>query len=332
VTRAEPRESLTPRDKMAAMHLLRIGDAPRTVEHSEPLYGCTGCGACSDFCLHKVEPGVVLFSGRAEAEQDGRGHPALAGFVTRFAVHSRRAASRYRALVAREKRPIAAQVAFFPGCAAPAIAPLMLQLSERIGAAYLGVTEGEHGCAGYPLLAAGQPEAFRAHAQRIAQQWSGYARVVVHCPACAWTLRTQYRAYGVSLAPRSEHTTEFLESFIARLPVRRKLPRAFYHDPCYLGRWLGVYEAPRSLARESVDELREFARTRAQAECSGGGGLLPLTMPRAAEAIAEHRLSEMRQSGVATVVTACATCKRQLTRNGITAVDIVELLAKATAD
>jgi Fe-S oxidoreductase len=134
------------------------------------------------------------------------------------------------------------------------------------------------------------------------------------------------------LAPRVEHTTEFLETFIERLPVQRKRPRAFYHDPCYLGRWLGVYEAPRHLARKAVDELREFARARAQAECSGGGGLLPLTMPRTADAIADHRLSEMQRSGVATVVTACATCKKRMTRNGVTAVDIVELLATATAD
>jgi Fe-S oxidoreductase len=237
-----------------------------------------------------------------------------------------------RELVPREKRPLEAQVAFFPGCAAPEIAPSMARLVERIGAAYLGVTEGEHGCAGYPLLAAGQPEAFRAQAERIALQWSGYARVVVHCPACVWTLRTQYRACGISLVPRIEHTTEFLESFIERLPVRQKRPRAFYHDPCYLGRWLGVYEAPRSLARKALDELHEFSRARAQAECSGGGGLLPMTMPRIADAIAEHRLTEVRQAGVDTVVTACATCKKRLSRDGVTAVDVVDLLASAIDD
>ena len=74
---------------------------------------------------------------------------------------------------------------------------------------------------------------------------------------------------------------------------------AFYQDPCYLGRWLGVYDAPRRLAGKAVDELREFSRARNESECSGGGGLLPATMPATARAIAEHRLAEVREAKVA---------------------------------
>jgi Fe-S oxidoreductase len=330
VSNAEARESLTPRDKMATMRLLQLGEVSRTVEQSEPLYGCTGCGACTDFCMHKVEPGQALFRGRAEAERDRRGHPALAGFVARFAEHSRNAASRVRAAVPTEKRPLEAQVAFFPGCEAPEIAQPMLQLAERLGAEYLGVVEGDQGCAGYPLLAAGQPDAFRLHAERVARQLSGYARVVVHCPACAWTLRTQYRAFGVPVTSVIEHTTEFLEAFVERLPIVRKRERAFYHDPCYLGRWLGIYTAPRRLLGKSVEDVREFSRAQHEAECSGGGGLLPVTMPATADAIAEHRLREVNEVGVATVITACATCKKRLTRGKVTAVDIVDVLNDAT--
>ena len=43
-------------------------------------------------------------------------------------------------------------------------------------------------------------------------------------------------------------------------------------------------------------------------------------MPAAADAIADHRLEEVKEAGVDTVVTACATCKRRLTRNGVTAI------------
>jgi Fe-S oxidoreductase len=331
VSNAESRETLTPRDKMATMRALRRDEAPRSVEQTEPLYGCTGCGACTDFCLHKVEPGLALFRGRHEAERDGRGHPALHDLPARFVKRSQAAAKETRALVPVVRRPTEAQIAFFPGCEKPAIATTMLSLCERIGAEYVSVVEGEHGCAGYPLLAAGQHDAFRMHAERMARQLDGYARVVVHCPACAWAMRTQYKAFGAPLKPIIEHSAEFLEGFVERLPIQRKSAAAFYHDPCYLGRWLGVYDAPRRLIRKALEGVREFSRARNEAECSGGGGLLPETMPGTAATIAEQRLTEVKQAGATSVITACPTCEKQLSRDKIQAIDIVELLERATA-
>jgi Fe-S oxidoreductase len=105
---------------------------------------------------------------------------------------------------------------------------------------------------------------------------------------------------------------------------------AFYQDPCYLGRWLGVYEAPRRLAGKALEGVREFSRAANPSECSGGGGLLPVTMPEAARAIADHRLVELREAKVSTVVTACSTCKRMLARDDVEAIDLVELLDAAT--
>jgi Fe-S oxidoreductase len=330
VSNAEAKETLTPRDKMATMRLLRRAEVPRTVEQSEPLYGCTGCGACTDFCLHKVEPGQALLRGRAEAEREGRGHPALRDLLPRFNAKSTEAATRARAGVPSSRRPTEAQIAFMPGCDAPELAPTMLSLCDRIGAEYVAVADGKHGCGGYPLFAAGHLDAFRIHAERMQRQLEGFVRVVVNCPACVWVMRTQYAEFGVPLKPSVEHTSEFLEGFVERLPIERRRATAFYQDPCYLGRWLGVYDAPRRLAGKAVEDVREFSRARNEAECTGGGGLLPTTMPDTAVAIAEHRLTEARQAKVSTVVTACPTCKRQLNRDDVKAIDLIELLDEAT--
>ena len=197
VSHAAASETLTPRDKMATMRMLAQGDVPRDVEHTEPLYGCTGCGACTDFCAHKVEPGTALMRGRADAERDGRGHPELRDLLPRLQAKSQAAAEMTRALVPAHKRPSEAQVAFFAGCESPELADTMLKLCDRIGAEYVAVVASEHGCAGYPLYAGGLHDALRLHAERMARQLAGYARVVVHCPACAWAMRTQYRAFGV---------------------------------------------------------------------------------------------------------------------------------------
>ncbi len=335
VSNAEAKETLVPQAKMATMRLLRGGsamplEAQRDSESYASLYGCTGCGACSDFCAHKIQVGASLFQGREDAEREGHGHPSLVGFAQRFDAHSKKAQAEIRAQVPASRRPLEAQVAFLPGCEAPPLAAKMAELCDRIGAEYVAIADGDDSCGGYPLLAAGQFDAFRLHAERVARQLAGYARVVVNCPACAFTMRTEYRAFGVPLHPTVEHTVEFLEGFAERLPVTSKRGRAFYHDPCYLGRHLGLYDPPRRLAGKVVDELLEFSRARHESECSGGGGLLPMTMPETADAIAEHRLTEVREADVRQVVTACSTCKRRLTRGDVTAVDLIELLEEST--
>src|SRR3954470_24061702 len=125
VSHAEARETLVPQAKMATMRRLRLREGERNMVESEPLYGCTGCGACTEFCLHGVEVGPALFRGRDEAERDGRGHPALNGFVERFSAHSRKATEEVRFATPAERRPLEAQVAFMPGCDAPASATTM---------------------------------------------------------------------------------------------------------------------------------------------------------------------------------------------------------------
>jgi Fe-S oxidoreductase len=341
VSNAEARETVTPQAKMATMGRLRVLDAGARAtvdarEESEALYACTGCGACGAFCNHGIAVGPSLVRGREEAERDGRGHPALRDLVPRFEAHAEAAAATIRETIPARRRPAEAQVAFLPGCEDPAIASTMLALCDRLGAEYVAVADVPRACGGYPLWAAGQHDAFRLHAERLAKEVRGFARLVVHCPSCAWLMKAEYPRFGVPLAPRIEHTTELLETFAERLPVKRKRARAHYHDPCYLGRHQRLYEPPRRLAARAVDELREFSRAREQAECSGGGGLLPVTMPATAEAIAERRLEEVREAAAPedgsrrTVVTACSTCARQLRRDDVETIDLVALLEEAT--
>jgi Fe-S oxidoreductase len=79
----------------------------------------------------------------------------------------------------------------------------------------------------------------------------------------------------------------------------------------------------------------EFARSREAADCSGGGGLLPLTMPTVSDGIARERIRQARGSlsdepetdAEATIVTACAGSGTRLRRSGAKVLDLVEVLA-----
>ena len=71
VSTASGRETLTPQAKMAGLNLLRKGNEPWTRETTEPLWACTGCRHCGEYCALGVEPGSTLFTGRAEAVRRG---------------------------------------------------------------------------------------------------------------------------------------------------------------------------------------------------------------------------------------------------------------------
>ncbi len=103
-----------------------------------------------------------------------------------------------------------------------------------------------------------------------------------------------------------------------------------YHDPCSLGRRLGVYEEPRAVIKKITGTVpAEFFHSHAEAECCGDGGLLPETDPELAARLAAAQLARLPE-GVDTVVTACPGCKAQLAgaaAGEIAVTDLSELVA-----
>jgi Fe-S oxidoreductase len=320
---------------MATMKHLREGVVDKTPEVAAALYACTGCLACTTACHHEITPGKHLLLGRAEAERDDVGHDALVGLPARVRAHSVKAVANARASLGDATRLDAgasATTAFLPACDAPSSAAAALTLFARLDGGPMALAPVTLGCGGYPLLAGGFPEAFRLHAEQVARELAGYERVIVGCPACAVTMSEDYARHGVPLTAKIEHTSEALAPLADRITIAatHKSGAAFYHDPCYLGRHRGTYDAPRALLTRAGVALREFSRNRADAECSGGGGVVPITSPDTASAIAHRRLEEVLETDVRSVVTACATCARQLTREGVTARDLVDVLEEAT--
>ena len=110
------------------------------------------------------------------------------------------------------------------------------------------------------------------------------------------------------------HYTELLDSLIQSgklSPTKgwqgRAAPTVTYHDPCYLGRYNGVYDAPRRVLKALGVKLVEMPRNRSNSYCCGAGGgrIWMEDAPGITERPAESRVREAASLGVSTLVVAC---------------------------
>lgn len=136
---------------------------------------------------------------------------------------------------------------------------------------------------------------------------SRFRTIVTTDPHTYFALKREYGLNG-----QVKHYTEVIDDLISsgKLSVSPNSGgRVTYHDPCYLGRYGGVYDAPRRVLGQLGLDLVEMPRNRSSAYCCGAGGgqiWMEDTASRGAERPAESRVREAASlDGVTTMVVAC---------------------------
>ncbi len=189
----------------------------------------------------------------------------------------------------------------------------MVRVFNRLGVDF-GILGKEEKCDGDSQRLVGETGLFEELAEHNDAMFTKYEhnRLVVSDPHAYNAFKNFYpkvtgNTYNV------EHYTQFLAEKIDELKARFKceFPRKVtFHDPCYLGRHNGEYEAPRKLisAIPGVDFI-EMYRCKEQSYCCGGGGggmwLDGLVANHTMERLSENRVKEAVEVGAEVLVVCC---------------------------
>lgn len=322
VSDADQNESTTPWGKMSAMKLVQESRLPMTAETMSLAYKCLSCRRSQAVCELDNPVSSTLLTFRVRAFRAGLAPAAVHAFSRRFQNHNnpygRDLLQELRRRFPGEMRE-KKKIAYFPGCTEIAENPSMIQttleLLRDLKIRDVGLYLEPIQCCGYPLFAAGDWDNFVELAEVNSHTLNDYSLILTGSPACLYTMETLYRSAGYRTSARFLSIVEFLKKPVAETNYRIKKnvrAKVAYHDPCYLGRYQRVYEAPRELIRRvSGMAPIEFPRNREGSYCCGGGGLLPVASKETAARITEMRLEEFRATGADLLVSSCPTCVRR---------------------
>ncbi len=330
------------------------GEIPPAVL-TEELWGCRTCGACQQECPVYIEHIPKMIDMRRylvmmESKMSESARNFLKSMEDRLhpwvgAQHNREEwyeGLKVKVLGNGEK----ADYLFWVGCTGSMIdrnikvTKAMAKILQA-GNVDFGVLGPEEVCTGDPARRAGGEFTFQMCAkQNIATlERYGVTKIITTCPHCFNTYKNEYPDFGGKF--EVIHHSQLIEDLIqnGRLKLKRNIDSIAYHDPCYLGRHNGVYEAPRKILRKisAANGYRELPRNQDRALCCGAGGGFAWMDDEPKKRINHLRLEEVKACGVKTAAISCPFCLQMFDdalnaidpEKYIRAADIAELVAEA---
>jgi heterodisulfide reductase subunit D len=215
---------------------------------------------------------------------------------------------------------------YFAGCMAtyrlPTIAEATIKVLRHAGLDFKMLGEEEWCCGSVAFRTGFEEDGTKMARHNVeALRAIGATRVVTACAGCFRTLSMDYpKILGKKLPFEVVHFPTLLKELIEtgklKFPEGEKVS-VTYHDPCHIGRHMGLYDDPReALAGMPQVELREMDKSRETASCCGAGGGVRSTNRELARGAAETRIHEAEETGAAILATACPFCTFNL-REGI---------------
>ncbi len=297
----------------------------------ESIWSCTQCMACVEICPVGIEHVPIINQFRRRLVEQGEMDPLLQSTLETIyeAGNSLGEPKRKRGrwtdeltFTVKDARKEEVDLLWFVGDYASfdprnqRVTRALATILERAGVDF-GILYAAEQTAGCDVRRAGEEGLFSSLAEANVAEISKcrFQRILSSDPHSYHTLKNEYPAFGGDwqVLHHSELLLELLSSR-ALEPARRLGYRVTYHDPCMLGRYNGVYDAPRKVLETIGVELVEMPRNRDNSLCCGaGGGRIWMKEKRAegSRRTSEQRIDEATSLGPIDYFVVC--CPKDVT-------------------
>lgn len=293
------------------------------------LWSCTTCNACVQECPAMIEHVDDIVQMRRNLTMIASEVPQG---VKRVLEGIERAGNPWR-LPARERTAWAegldvpvmaekeeAEILYWVGCApsyderSKKVARAFVQLMSQAGVDF-AILGDEETCNGDPARRMGEELLYQTQVQQNIETMKQYKfkKVVTTCPHCFNTIKNEYPQFDAGLSYEVVHHTDLLAQLVAAgklTPTEKIEETVVYHDPCYIGRYNDIYDAPRQLLQSipGIDLVEAPERNRERAMCCGGGGGNVWMEGWGTKGIAVIRMDQLTVKQPQTLAMACPFC------------------------
>ncbi len=240
------------------------------------------------------------------------------------------------------------EILFWVGCAgsfddrAKKITKAFVRILQKAGVSF-AVLGSEESCTGDPAKRAGNEFLFPMQAMTNIEVLNGYGikKIVTTCPHCFNTLKNEYPGLGGNY--QLMHHTDFLNDLLNKGMISIeggtfKGKKITFHDPCYLGRANGIFEAPRELIIKLDAELVEMKSCKKRGLCCGAGGAQMFKEPEKGDKdVNIERTEQALDTNAQIIAAACPFCNTMMTDGiknkekeaSVKVYDLAELISEA---
>ncbi len=315
--------------------LVRQATFGLTEIESEDIWRCTTCGTCPQRCPRGVKQIDISVSLRRIATEFDVFPNSVASVITvggslmsegnPFNMDRANRADWAEGLGVKSFNE-EMEVLYYTGCyysydpRIQKVAKATVEILKKAGVNF-GILGNDEVCCGESIRKTGNEEAFRHLAKENIKTFidRGVKKILVSSPHCYHTFKNEYPEFNAHF--EIVHMSEFLSELLAegRLePTKEFGQKITYHDPCYLGRHNGIFDAPREvLGQIPGAQINEMAENRENSFCcGGGGGRIWMETPKE-ERFADLRLQQALDVEAEVLVTTCPYCITNFTDSAL---------------
>lgn len=277
---------------------------------------CLTCGLCSQYCPQDVNYiDFVRDIRKQEVDEEVVAHKSVFSLISKMMInypYAKGVPTDFKGEIKEDSN-----IAYFPGCLGffdcfldvgvnfQEIGESSIKLLNRIGIKPKILSLR---CCGHDLLWQGDDATFNAlreyNEDKIKK--AGIKTLVTSCAECFRTFSKDYK-----LDLEIVHISQILDKNLDKLNIETKDTRVTYHDPCRLGRHMGVFDSPRNiLTNVKGVTLKELNEARENAQCCGVSAWI--SCDQQAKYLLVEKLEKAMETKSQKLITACPKCLAHL--------------------